>query len=153
KPKHVAAKPKTKTPEPVAEATTTPVAPEPAAPTTFSPRLPLTRPLTTLPPWLAGARAFPAPLRPLPPLATGLPFALAANGPERVTRLEGCGAVARLVARLPAAPVDGILSADRFAALDADHDGAISRDEWDGPPPLFQRLDRNGDGFLIPAEI
>ena len=35
---------------------------------------------------------------------------------------------------------------------DTDRDGRISRDELRGPPPLFQRLDRNRDGFVTKAE-
>lgn len=35
---------------------------------------------------------------------------------------------------------------------DADHDGRLSRAEFKGPPPLFDRLDANHDGFLTKEE-
>ena len=35
---------------------------------------------------------------------------------------------------------------------DADHDGLLSRAEFKGPPQLFDRLDRNGDGKLTKEE-
>lgn len=44
-------------------------------------------------------------------------------------------------------PWEAILNRD-----DKDHDGKVSRDEFSGPPPLFQRLDRNKDGFLTRDE-
>jgi hypothetical protein len=36
--------------------------------------------------------------------------------------------------------------------LDKDHDGKVSRREFDGPPHHFDRLDRNGDGYLSEDE-
>lgn len=44
-------------------------------------------------------------------------------------------------------PFDAILRRE-----DANHDGKISRDEFQGPPPLFRRWDLNGDGILTRAE-
>ncbi len=38
------------------------------------------------------------------------------------------------------------------AHLDKDGDGKVSRQEFDGPPPAFGRLDRNRDGFLSEDE-
>ena len=38
------------------------------------------------------------------------------------------------------------------AHLDKDGDGKVSRQEFDGPPPEFDRLDRNHDGFLSDDE-
>lgn len=35
---------------------------------------------------------------------------------------------------------------------DKNKDGKVSKDEFSGPPPLFQRLDRNGDGMLTRDE-
>ncbi|HRH99244.1 MAG TPA: hypothetical protein PLB55_25095, partial [Prosthecobacter sp.] len=35
---------------------------------------------------------------------------------------------------------------------DKNKDGKIAKDEFSGPPPLFQRLDRNGDGVLTRDE-
>lgn len=36
---------------------------------------------------------------------------------------------------------------------DKNHDGKISRDEFSGPPPIFERLDRNGDGVLTAGDF
>jgi hypothetical protein len=41
----------------------------------------------------------------------------------------------------------------RLKAMDADGDGKVSAAEYSGPKPLFDRLDRNGDGFLAPGEV
>lgn len=35
---------------------------------------------------------------------------------------------------------------------DDNHDGKVSREEFSGPAPLFQRLDRDGDGMLTKEE-
>ena len=43
--------------------------------------------------------------------------------------------------------------AARFDAIDRNHDGVISRDEWNRNPRLFNRLDRNRDGVLSRAEL
>jgi Ca2+-binding EF-hand superfamily protein len=61
---------------------------------------------------------------------------------------------------------DGILSGDelqddrsdwsrtrRFDALDVNHDGRISRQEWQQTADTFDWLDRNGDGQLTRAEL
>jgi hypothetical protein len=37
--------------------------------------------------------------------------------------------------------------------MDADGDGKIARQEWRGPPPRFNRLDSNSDGFLSVEEL
>jgi hypothetical protein len=37
--------------------------------------------------------------------------------------------------------------------FDADHDGKVSRKEWPGPAEWFDRLDRNLDGVLTPADF
>lgn len=44
-------------------------------------------------------------------------------------------------------PWEAVLARD-----DANHDGKISRDEFKGPPALFDRLDRNHDGFITREE-
>jgi len=36
----------------------------------------------------------------------------------------------------------------KFNAWDRDGDKRISPDEWQGPPPRFTKLDKNGDGFV-----
>jgi len=38
------------------------------------------------------------------------------------------------------------------ARLDKDHDGRVSRAEFDGPPDAFDRLDKNHDGYLTEDE-
>src|SRR5205809_825212 len=43
--------------------------------------------------------------------------------------------------------------ANRLRALDRDNNGFIERDEWDGSPQMFDRLDRNRDGRLSRAEV
>jgi Ca2+-binding EF-hand superfamily protein len=43
--------------------------------------------------------------------------------------------------------------AKRFKAMDANHDGTISRDEWKGRPKAFDRLDANHDNALTPQEL
>jgi Ca2+-binding EF-hand superfamily protein len=42
---------------------------------------------------------------------------------------------------------------DTFAAMDADHDGKITRAEWKGNAIGFAMLDRNSDGVLSGAEL
>jgi hypothetical protein len=37
--------------------------------------------------------------------------------------------------------------------MDANNDGAVSRDEWKGNPKRFDRLDANGDGVITKEEI
>ena len=42
--------------------------------------------------------------------------------------------------------------APQLRAMDKDGDGKISREEFKGPEPMFDRIDTNKDGFIIPAE-
>ena len=35
---------------------------------------------------------------------------------------------------------------------DQNKDGKVTKEEFSGPPPLFQRLDTNGDGVLTPED-
>jgi Ca2+-binding EF-hand superfamily protein len=41
----------------------------------------------------------------------------------------------------------------QFKALDANHDGGISRDEWKGRAKAFDRLDANHDNVLNLQEL
>jgi Ca2+-binding EF-hand superfamily protein len=41
----------------------------------------------------------------------------------------------------------------RFKTLDRDQDGKLSRDEFQGPPRLFERLDADKDGAITEQEI
>ena len=45
-----------------------------------------------------------------------------------------------------------VFMAPRLRAMDKDGDGKISRAEFPGPEPLFDRLDADKDGFIIPTE-
>jgi Ca2+-binding EF-hand superfamily protein len=48
------------------------------------------------------------------------------------------------------------MSADKFAAVDTNHDGAISREEAAAAPKLsgvFDQIDADHDGRLLPAEL
>jgi EF hand domain-containing protein len=38
-------------------------------------------------------------------------------------------------------------------AMDKNKDGKISKDEYTGPAPFFDRLDRNSDGFISSDEL
>lgn len=42
--------------------------------------------------------------------------------------------------------------AERLKMMDTDGDGKISREEWRGAPPLFDRIDRDQDGFITENE-
>jgi hypothetical protein len=42
---------------------------------------------------------------------------------------------------------------DRFDYLDANNDGSVSENEWDGTLDTFDRLDRSRDGRLTRAEL
>ena len=37
---------------------------------------------------------------------------------------------------------------ERFKAMDKDHDGKVSREEFTGPKARFDQLDKDGDGYL-----
>ncbi|HEY2933630.1 MAG TPA: hypothetical protein VGK99_17985 [Acidobacteriota bacterium] len=41
---------------------------------------------------------------------------------------------------------------EKLRGMDANGDGKISREEWKGAPELFDRADRNHDGFLTPED-
>lgn len=40
----------------------------------------------------------------------------------------------------------------RLGMMDKDKDGKVSREEFTGPKPLFDRIDANKDGFITPEE-
>ncbi|HEV3121050.1 MAG TPA: EF-hand domain-containing protein, partial [Isosphaeraceae bacterium] len=40
-----------------------------------------------------------------------------------------------------------------IAAMDKNGDGKVSREEFTGPAPMFDRVDANKDGFLTPDEV
>ncbi len=42
---------------------------------------------------------------------------------------------------------------ERFKSMDKDGDGRVSRDEFTGPKPRFDVLDRNGDSYLTQQEM
>ena len=41
----------------------------------------------------------------------------------------------------------------RFKALDTNHDGAISREEWTRRPKAFDRLDADHNNLVTPEEL
>jgi Ca2+-binding EF-hand superfamily protein len=41
----------------------------------------------------------------------------------------------------------------RLSQMDTNGDGSISRDEWQGPSAVFDRLDSNHDGSITQEEI
>ncbi len=47
---------------------------------------------------------------------------------------------------------EGNRGAERFKAMDKDEDGKISKEEFEGPAPLFGRLDADNDGFITREE-
>ncbi len=43
--------------------------------------------------------------------------------------------------------------AARFKAMDANGDGAVTKEEWRGPPERFDAIDTNHDGKISAAEM
>lgn len=83
------------------------------------------------------------------------------NNSFRVRDWNGDGVLSGDEVRMGAYPPDDSLEArdfamipdDRFAYLDADNNGSVSEDEWDGTLDSFDRFDRNRDGRLSAAEL
>ena len=92
------------------------------------------------------------------------------NGDGKISRDEFVGPPA-LFARIDANQ-DGVLSREeglkfsaangaggmgqfgpRYQAMDKNNDGKVSRDEFTGPPALFDRIDADKNGQLIPSEV
>jgi|GEM_PF-5962256 len=57
-------------------------------------------------------------------------------------------------ARNADAPAKGFLAEplERLRQMDTNDDGKVSREEWRGAPPLFDRIDRDADGFITENE-
>jgi len=70
--------------------------------------------------------------------------------PELFTRLDRNRDGALSAAEFTAADDDD--REDRFADLDANHDGRVARSEWHGSAAVFDALDANRDGVLTRAE-
>ncbi len=52
-----------------------------------------------------------------------------------------------------AAGKDGGRAREHFKEMDADGDGAVSREEWKGPEMMFDRVDADGDGKVTTEEL
>jgi Ca2+-binding EF-hand superfamily protein len=83
------------------------------------------------------------------------------NNSFRVRDWNGDGVLSGDEVRMGAYPPDASLEArdysmspdDRFGYLDINNNGSIAENEWDGTLDAFDRLDRNRDGRLTPAEL
>jgi Ca2+-binding EF-hand superfamily protein len=83
------------------------------------------------------------------------------NNSFRVRDWNGDGVLSGDEVRMGAYPPDDSLEArdftmvpdDRFGYLDADNNGSVSENEWDGTLAAFDRFDRNRDGRLSAAEL
>ena len=83
------------------------------------------------------------------------------NNSFRVRDWNGDGVLSgdevRMGANPPAASLEArdysMTSNDRFDYLDANNNGFINENEWDGTLDTFDRLDRNRDGRLTRAEL
>ncbi len=70
---------------------------------------------------------------------------LGAGGPDGLPKAK---------AKNADAPAKGFLAdpLERLKMMDTDGDGKVSREEWRGAPPLFDRIDRDSDGFIAENE-
>ena len=83
------------------------------------------------------------------------------NNAFRVRDWNGDGVLSGDEVRMGANPPDSSLEArdytmtanDRFDYLDANNNGIVTENEWDGTLDTFDRLDRNRDGRLTRAEL
>jgi Ca2+-binding EF-hand superfamily protein len=83
------------------------------------------------------------------------------NNAFRVRDWNGDGVLSGDEVRMGANPPDSSLEArdysmtanDRFDYLDANNNGLVTENEWDGTLDTFDRLDRNRDGRLTRAEL
>lgn len=62
-------------------------------------------------------------------------------------------AVAGAAMAQPPAGGGGMDPAARFKAMDANNDGAVTKDEWRGPAERFDAIDANHDGKITAAEL
>jgi hypothetical protein len=72
-----------------------------------------------------------------------------ADGDGFITREEAQRFRPAAAANAPAGPP---AIAARLKAMDKDGDGKVSRDEFTGRPPMFDRIDKNKDGFIDQEE-
>lgn len=90
------------------------------------------------------------------PVAILLTLAVpAAHAAKSAKKPAGSKARPQAAQQAPAqkAPAQQATAADTFAAMDTNHDGKITRDEWKGNAIGFAMLDRNGDGVLSGDEL
>jgi hypothetical protein len=73
----------------------------------------------------------------------------------RITIILALGATALAGAALAQPPAGGppMDPAARFKMMDANSDGAVTKDEWKGPAERFDAIDTNHDGKITAAEM
>lgn len=73
------------------------------------------------------------------------------DGVLEASEVKALAGAAKKAAPAPAAAAG--MPGGRFKAMDKDGDGKLSKDEYQGPPAFFGRLDADKDGSLTPAEM